>query len=203
MTDVVERKSPVAQRLLAATIATIDVHGESAVRVQDVVKGAGTQIPVLYRHFGNREGLLQAAQLLRLRRDLEEELEVVDAAIGSVETAEEFRAIVDTLLARAASPERRLHRARRVNVIGSSLGRPELIEGVAAAQKTAIVRIANVFERPAARGWLREGLDLQTFASWLGGAVLGRVVLEVDPSQIDLERYDEMWFDAVRHVMFG
>ena len=203
MTSATEDRDPVAQRILDATIATIDAQGEVGVRVQDVVRDAGVQIPVLYRHFGNREGLVQAAQLERLRRDLGAEMSAIQATLDGASTAAEFRELMDLVLARIASPERRLPRSRRANVLGSTYGRPELTVAVAAAQQDAIDRIALVMTRPAEQGWLREGLDPQTFATWLAGSAIGRVVAEIGPDQVDFEAYDAMWADAVRYTLFG
>ncbi|MDQ2677803.1 MAG: TetR/AcrR family transcriptional regulator [Actinomycetota bacterium] len=203
MTLVAEERDPVAQRILDATIATIDEQGEVGVRVQEVVRDAGVQIPVLYRHFGNREGLVQAAQLERLHRDLDVEMAAIRATLDGATTASEFRELMDEVLARIMSPERRLPRSRRANVLGSTYGRPELTAAVAAAQQEAIDRIALVMTRPAEQGWLRDGLDPQTFATWLASVAIGRVVAEIGPDRVDFDAYDAMWVDAVRYTLFG
>ena len=39
-------------------------------------------------HFGNREGLVQAAQLERLRRDLDAEMAAIHAMLDVADTAE-------------------------------------------------------------------------------------------------------------------
>ena len=195
--------APAAQRILDAAIDAIDERGEAALRVQDIVRVAGVQVPVLYRHFGNREGLVQAAQLERLRRDLSAEMAAIHAAIDTVGTAEEFRALMDVILVRIASPERRLPRARRVNVLGSTYGRPELVTQVAAAQGAAIEWIADLLTSPAERGWLREGFEPRTFATWLAGAAIGRIVAELDPDRVDGEAYDELWLETARFALFG
>ena len=195
--------APPAQRILDAAVLAIDERGEAALRVQDIVRVAGVQVPVLYRHFGNREGLVQAAQLERLRRDLAAEMAAIHAAMDTASTAEEFRALIEVVLERMTTPERRLPRSRRVNVLGSTYGRPELVAEVAAAQRIAIDWIADLLARPAALGWLREGLDPRTFAVWFGGAAIGRIVAELDPDRVDFAAYDEMWADAVRFTLFG
>ena len=192
-----------AQRILDAAVEAIDERGEAALRVQDIVRDAGVQVPVLYRHFGNREGLVQAAQLERLRRDLTSEMAAIHAAIDTVGTAEEFRTLMDAILVRITSPERRLPRARRVNVLGSTYGRPELVTQVAAAQRTAIEWIADLLTRPAELGWLREGFEPRTFATWLAGAAIGRFVAELDPDEGDVEAFDELWLDTARFALFG
>lgn len=203
MTPVAAGPEPVAQRILDAAVLTIDAHGEVGLRVQDVVRDAGVQIPVLYRHFGNREGLVQAAQLERLRRDLDAETAAIDAMVGTAGSAEEFRAAVESVLERAMSAGRRESRSRRMNVMGSTYGRPELAVAVAEAQHGVVDWIAAVLERPAEQGWLREGLDLRVFATWLAGTVIGRFVAELDPERIDFAAYDQMWLDGIRSTMFG
>ena len=194
---------PVAQRILDAAVAAIDANGEAALRVQDVVGEAGVQIPILYRHFGNREGLVQAAQLERLRIDLSAEILAVQAVLGSAESAEEFRAVFDTVMERVMSEERRGPRFRRVNVMGSTYQRPELLAGVAEAQHRAIDWIAGVLSEPAERGWLREGLDLRVFATWLAGTMIGRFVAELDTDGFDMHEYDRMWLRSVHETLFG
>lgn len=203
MIAVDEDRDPVAQRILDAAIVSIDAQGEVGLRVQDVVLQAGVQIPILYRHFGNREGLVQAAQLERLRRDLAVEIEVTGAMLGSAESAVEFRAILDAVLNRVMSEERRLPRSRRVNVMGSTYGRPELTAAVARSQHVAIDWIAGVLTRPAERGWIRQDIDLRVFATWLAGTMIGRFVAELDTESIDMAVYDQMWLDSIHHTLFG
>jgi AcrR family transcriptional regulator len=195
--------SPVAQRLLDATIAVIDEAGEAAVRVERIVAAVGVQIPVLYRHFSNREGLVQAAQAQRLRRDLEAEVLAFRAAVDLVADAASFRALVDALLAHLRAPERRVVRWKRVNVIGSAYGRPALAAELARLQQEAVTAIASCFRRPQELGWLRPDLDLEAFAAWFGGQTLARIMVELDESHLDMAAYDEMAADAIRHVLFG
>ena len=61
---------PTAQKLLEAAMRSMDTEGEAGLRVDAVVAEAGVTIPVLYHHFGNREGLVRAAHVARLQRDL-------------------------------------------------------------------------------------------------------------------------------------
>ncbi|HEY0519552.1 MAG TPA: helix-turn-helix domain-containing protein, partial [Ilumatobacteraceae bacterium] len=70
-----------ARRVLEAAIEAIDAGGEHAVRVQDIADQAKVQVPILYRHFVNRDGLIQAAQLERISRQVDTELRDLAAAI--------------------------------------------------------------------------------------------------------------------------
>jgi len=122
-------RSGVARRMIDATIDVIDQHGEVAVRVQDIVDSVGVQAPILYRNFANREGLVQAAQATRLQRDMGGEVGRFHAAVEAAETVEQFAELVDSLVEAVSAIERRALRWQRINVIGSTYGRPAQTTG--------------------------------------------------------------------------
>jgi AcrR family transcriptional regulator len=190
-----------ASRLLEATIAALDGGGESAVRVQDIADAAGVQIPILYRKFGNREQLIQAAQIERLGRALDREFREVGAVVDRAASAEQFRSLLDLILASLDTAERRAARWQRVNVIGSTYGRPELAAAVSLLQSRTIRGIADALRPPQQKGWLRKDLDLEAFAAWFAGQIMGRIVIELGDSEIDQSAWNSISADAVRHVL--
>ncbi|MEY2554270.1 MAG: hypothetical protein QOC57_2130 [Ilumatobacteraceae bacterium] len=197
------RRSATAERLLEAAIGAIDTGGEAAVRVQEVADAAGVQIPILYRQFGSRDGLIQAAQVERLSRTLGREMDDLASAMDAVATAEEFRALIDAVLASLDGAERRTARWKRVNVVGSTYGRPDLAVAVSKLQTRAVQGIAHALQRPQESGWLRDDLDLEAFAAWFAGQTMGRVLIELGGSEIDDSAWNSISADAVRHVLLG
>jgi AcrR family transcriptional regulator len=193
----------VGQRLIDATIAVIDVHGETAVRVQDIVATVGVPIPVLYREFGNREGLVQAAQVDRLTRALGGELELLAAAIQGVRDADEFATLIDLTLDQVWSEERRSMRWKRVNILGSTYGRPELTQAIAMIQRGSVSGIAEALRPAQEQGWMRQDLDLEAFAAWFAGLMIGRILIELGGTTQHDAAWNDMSRAALRHVMFG
>ena len=181
----------------------IDAHGEGAVRVQDIVDAAGVPVPILYRHFGNREGLLQAAQIERLVGDLESELVEIRAAFATVHDAERFRSLFDQMLAVVNAADRRTARWRRVNIVGSTYGRPQLAESVHEVQQRFVAGIAEVLRGAQERRWVRADLDVHAFSAWFIGQTLGRVVIELGGSNDSDEAWNAISTAAIRHVLFG
>ena len=172
-------------------------------RVQDIADAAGVQIPILYRKFGNREQLIQAAQIERLGRALDGEFREIGAVVDQAATAEQFRSLLDLILASLDTAERRAARWQRVNVIGSTYGRPELAAAVSQLQSRTIRGVADALRRPQQHGWLREGLDLEAFAAWFAGQTMGRIIIELGNSAIDQSAWNSISADAVRHVLLG
>jgi hypothetical protein len=88
-------------------------------------------------------------------------------------------------------------------VIGSTYGRPELAAAVALLQSRTIRGIADALRRPQLQGWLRKDLDLEAFAAWFAGQIMGRIVIELGDSEIDQSAWNSISADAVRHVLLG
>jgi AcrR family transcriptional regulator len=201
--DVLHPTADVARQMIDATVAIIDADGEAAVRVKDIVEAAGVQVPVLYRHFGSREGLVQAAQVERLVRDIDAQLDEVTKAIEQIDTIDEFRIMVDMILSSLADPERKKVRFQRLSVLGSAYGRPALVAEVARLQALYLEATAALLRRPQELGWLAEDLNVDAFASWFAGQMLGRVMIEFGEPIVEEAEYDAIVNDAVKHILFG
>lgn len=63
----------IRQRLIEVAVELFTSRGYSATSVREIVKGAGVSKPVLYYHFGNKEGLYLEI-MRRLERTLQEAL---------------------------------------------------------------------------------------------------------------------------------
>ena len=148
-------------------------------RVQDIADAAGVQIPILYRKFGNREQLIQAAQIERLGRALDNEFREVQAVVDRATTAEQFRSprphprFTDT-------PERR--RAMAASTGSAAYGRP-LAAAVRSCNHAPFGIAARFVGR--SRRWLRNDLDIEAFAAWFAGQIMGRIVIEL---QLGIDR---------------
>ena len=67
------------ERLLAAAVSLFAAKGYAAASVRDILRAAGVTAPVLYHHFGSKEGLF-----LALARDGKEKVEAARAeALGA------------------------------------------------------------------------------------------------------------------------
>lgn len=193
----------VGQRLIDATIEVIDATGETSVRVQEIVAAVGVQVPVLYRNFGSREGLVQAAQAHRLRRDRATGIGTFAAGVDAAGSAEEFRELLDALLRELSSPARAEVRWKRINAVGSTYGRPELAVAVAHLLQETLEELSAPLHLAHRRGWTRADLDVDAFAAWFAGQLLGRVLIELGSSPVDGDAWNEISADAVRHALFG
>jgi AcrR family transcriptional regulator len=194
---------PTAKKMVDVTVQMIDAHGEVAVRVQDVVAAAGVQIPVLYRHFGNREGLIQAAHVRRLQDDLAVFLEVGRESANAAKSRAEFVAMFGLLLDSFFVPERFAFRYRRLNILGSTYGRPDLQRAVVEVQKEATDQMVALFEPAQEQGWIRESVNLRAYVLWLVGMAMGEVLVEIGDEPELIEAWNKLARKAAMEALFG
>ena len=189
-------------KILDLAIAAIDAGGEAAVRVNHIVEEAGVTPPVLYYHFGNRDGLVIAAQIERYSRQIRQDIAAIGKRVSQCQSREELQtALVDvwekTLVGREES------RWRRVSVVGSAFARPELEAEVLRAQDEIVAGLVAVLQPCNERGWLREGIDLPSAVAWQHGLLLSRVFIERGAQQGETDEWDQLTLEALQHAFFG
>lgn len=198
-TEMLVPTHPTAVRLLDAAVRQMDAEGEAGLRVDAVVADAGVTIPVLYHHYGNREGLVRSAHAARLRRSMDDAIAIFGDAVGACEDPESFRATIDALLERVAAPNQ--DRAVRVNVLGATYGRPELQTEIATLQRSAWTRVAQALEEPQRRGWIVPDLRLEPFVAWMFGLIIGRILLDIQPGGDD-GTWSRLTREAIHRALF-
>ena len=188
-------------KILDLAIAAIDASGESAVRVNHICDEAGVTPPVLYYHFGSRDGLVIAAQIERYTRRTEADITAIGRAVARCESSDDLREVLVITWTRSLA-ERSESRWRRTNVLGSAYGRPELEAAVARAQDRIVKGLVEILEPCRQRGWLRSGIDLASAIAWHHSLLIGRVHIEHGTTAGNPAEWDRLTLDAIERVFF-
>jgi AcrR family transcriptional regulator len=189
-------------KILDLAIAAIDAGGEAAVRVNHIVEEAGVTPPVLYYHFGNRDGLVTAAQVERYSRQIREDIDAIGQRLSLCQSREELRAsLVD--IWKQALAGRGESRWRRVSVVGSAFARPELEDAVLRAQDEIVEGLTGTLQVAQERGWLRAEIDLPSAVAWQHSVLLSRVYVERGAQQGELAEWDRLMLKALVDAFFG
>lgn len=170
--------SEVARRILDAAVAIISERGEAELRIHDVTEAAGVQAPMIYRHFGNREGLVQSALLASFTENLAEVAAVLAVVAATASSAEEFRSAFTQLLVAAADPEREAHRRRRLMVLGSAVNRSDVTEIIRAKQAVVFEPFVRALRTARDNGWIRADLEPVEYVNWLTNSTISLAVSE-------------------------
>ena len=190
-------------RLLDAAVFVIDQGGVKALKVRDVSARAGVKEPSVYHYFGNRDGLVEAAQAKRYIRGLLELTEVFDRLVHQCVSRDTFIETIRTVTTAVFADDRQSVRAVRADVLGSAMSRPELKEAVAQAQRESHLLLDSTLTYAQAQGWVLPELDTMAFSVWYTGMVNGRLVYEIDPTQCSAAAWDKIAVDVTVSTLCG
>lgn len=196
-------RHPTQQKILDEAIRIIESSGEASVRVHDIESAVGVTAPSIYHFFGNREGLIVAAQAERILRSFEGFDSISREMLAKVTSKEELRAVFHELMAFVFSPTRALERQRRISILGSAEGRPDLATVVGETSRAFLQSAAENLQVFQDRGWVRADLDLVAFNQWLSGVILGRVYIEIGTEPSPNPAWDSIATSAIEFIVFG
>ena len=184
-------------KLLNATIEAISSGGESSVRVSTVATAVGVREPSVYHFFKNREALVEAAQIERYRRSYLEMILPFEAAALMSDTWADFERAVRKIFAAVYSPERAELRSIRMNVMGAAQSSPAIAAAVIEINHETAESLARVMTFGQEKGWVTKDLDAMALSYWGIGQINGRVMAEMNPSQVDLDAWTKVSIEAV------
>jgi len=180
------------RRLLEETIAVLAAGGEQAVRIRDIARRAGVAEPSIYHFFGDRNGLIEAAQEVRYGRDQTDLFDVFDAAVSVCPSQEAFVEVVRRTLVAVFDPARAPKRMTRVSALGASEQRSALRARLAEQQWEANRRLGATFTVAQGRGFVAADRDPHAIAAWIVGMVTGRVLIELGDPGFDPAGWDRI-----------
>jgi AcrR family transcriptional regulator len=184
-------------KLLNATIDAISSGGEGSVRVSTVASAVGVREPSVYHFFKNREALVEAAQIERYRRSYSEMILPFEVAALMSDTWADFERAVRKIFAAVYSPERAELRSIRMNVMGAAQSSPAIAAAVIEINHETAESLARVMTFGQEKGWVTKDLDAMALSYWGIGQINGRVMAEMNPTQVDLDAWNKVSIEAV------
>ena len=190
------------ERLLEAAIAVIGERGEAGLKVDEIADMAQITKPSLYHFFGDREGLVVAAQAERFRRSLRYGQEAALTSARACTTRDQYEAVVRSGLTQFADPAGRERRRARIDVLGSAVSRPTLKAEVDAVVTQAAHDLAELVDVGRERGWVTESISSMAMAVWWYGTLLGRYLVETNDA-FDVAEWHAIMVKVVLHLVLG
>jgi AcrR family transcriptional regulator len=193
---------PTAKALIKNTIEILETEGEEAVRLPRVLEGTGTSVTSIYHFFGNREGLLVAANAARfIQRSHQVALDFT-ATAKAAKTANDFLAFLKMNLAVNSQNEAFIKwRWNRVEVLGAGLHRPELLTSIVVHQRSIIDQFASIIKDAQQQGFVREDIDPAVSSIWYQGMTFGRILTEIQPELNQNEEWLDLAIEGTQAVV--
>jgi len=176
------------QRLLQAALAHLATRSEADLRVTEIAREAGVAVGLIRHHFGSRDGLVTAAQQIRLEGAVKSDLEAAKHFVKAAKDADEFLDGIRQLTVALLDPSRRDVRLSRIAVIGTAHGRPEVREAYARTIQELIDVLTVLVLQAQASGFARTDLDARAIATFIQAYALGMTLYDFDPEAVTSER---------------
>ncbi len=190
-------------RLLAGAISLMEEGGEAAVRVESVANLAGVTRPSLYHFFGDRDGLVIAAQGERYRQSLLYQMVDRTELTRQCKTRGEFKALMLQMMKSLMDADGERRRAVRTEVLGSSVARPRLRALIREIDTQASRELGVLLGVAKDNGWISIPFDLDVAATWWYGMMNGRYMVEGDGSSLIRREWDAIAIASVMFLLFG
>jgi len=182
-------------KILEAVALEIERNGMTQFRVKRVAAEAGISVALLYSYFDDREGLIAATIVHRFRQVLLGSADVFTKPLRHVETSEDLRAALQTMIADAQIPERTEGRLLRIESMSFAQHNRTASEGIAEAKREASAEILACVQPLVEKGLLAEGVSGVAFARIWYALFFGQISLE---GEHDLSIDSDDWLRALK-----
>lgn len=187
---------PTYTKILAHAVAVLNEDGFDRFNVQRVLDAAEVSRPTLYRHFGDVDGLIEAALVQTFGQEVDRHHKLAMELLGRSPDRAQFREGIRALLFSIGAVPART-RLRRAHAVALGDTRPELAAGVARVQEELTNGWEMVLREAQRLGHVRADLDTRAVAVMVQGITLGRIVDDAAVTHVTNEQWAEVCFDIV------
>lgn len=190
------------ERILEATIALIEANGEAGLRLEQVAETAAVAKRSIYHFFGDREGLIVAAQADRIVKMMAGEInDVLDSLLDCVEPEDYVHLVLSG--ARRAVAEGRERRRLRLQVLGSADTRPNLRHVVLSSHQWYVEQLTKIAAFGQRRRWVQSTYSAGVLGEFWFAMLVGRYVTEMYADEATQIASGNAVVDAISYMMFG
>jgi AcrR family transcriptional regulator len=171
------------QRLLDAAVNWLEQHSEADLRMSTIADDAGVTIALITHHFGSRDGLITAAQRVRVAGAVRQDIDFMREVLAAPVTADVFRAQLETMVTTVLDDAPSARRLSRMAALAAAHGRDELKSELAAEITQVMTAATQTVQQAQLRGVFRDDVDARALAALIQAMLLGFVLSDLDDQQ--------------------
>lgn len=176
------------KRLLDAAVRWLETNSEVDLRMATIAADAGVTIALITHHFGSRDGLIEAAQRVRVKGAVARDIEFIQEVLSNPVTVDEFRLKLEEMMRTILDDARSRMRLARLSALGSAHGREELKAELSEEITAVLSAVSDTVERAQWRGVFRGDIDPRATAVFFQSFFLGVVLADLDEKAPDWEK---------------
>ena len=203
MTKPIERETSrrgraTIEKLLEVTINELDRVGLAEVDIESLLRKSKISKGSLYHHFGNKNGLLAAAEAQQFMKYLKREGETFRKLIEDCKSKQKFIDLVAAVMKITRLEANIDFRKKRVRAIAMSFNDENLAQVLKNAQIEVTEYLAASFQIAKDRGWVKPDTDLMALSYWTQGVFIGHIMLDITEQTEHEEAWGQVAFEALR-----
>jgi AcrR family transcriptional regulator len=165
--------------VVTAAVEVLEQRGEAGVHITEISRRTGVSYGAIYHHFGDRDGLIRAAQYSRMRVQPLVELDALRDALQAVEDADLFAKCIATMCQSIVSTEHRHDRLVRASAIAAAIDRPQLRAALIDVESELSMQWEGVMLLAQQNGVADDALDPLAMAVFIEAVAFGVVLMEL------------------------
>ena len=178
--------------LIEATAAALEREGEAGVRIAEICDVTGVAYGTVYHHFGDRNGLIRAAQFARLRDQPGQDIAAFANALDGDDPTANFVTQLLDICRGLADPARGPVRLVRTSVLTTAQHDPEFLPAVTELETQVMADLVATIDRAKTEGIADSSLDSLALASYIAAVAYGLVLLEFNEHRPDQDHLAEV-----------
>ncbi|MEY2995739.1 MAG: hypothetical protein RLZ86_651 [Actinomycetota bacterium] len=178
--------------LIEATAAALEREGEAGVRIAEICDVTGVAYGTVYHHFGDRNGLIRAAQFARLRDQPGQDIAAFADALNGDDPTENFVTQLLDICRGLADPARGPVRLVRTSVLTTAQHDPEFLPAVTELETQVMTDLVVTIDHAKAAGIADPALDSLALASYIAAVAYGLVLIEFNEHRPDQDHLAEV-----------
>ena len=182
--------------LLGAAVAHLENGGDVDMKIDDILAKTGISRGSLYYHFGDRQGLVDAANLELYARRTRADVVALTGLIDRASTPDELLEAARALTEQTQSPARRDNRIERARLVGQ-IGCGRFAGRLEAVQHALNAAFAEAIARAQAKGLITPDHDPLALAVFIQAYTLGRVLGDLDTEPVDPAAWNALIGDVL------
>ena len=181
-----------ANSILSVAMHEFDLHGPANFNLDRVIEQAKVSRSSLYHHFGNRDGLLLAVELERLRSAMRADNLEARKLLEVISSAKEAFEIIELGVSTSASQAQRVIRQGRIASFAAAGHLPAIRDALRDTQIRATEEFAETLRLVRERGWIDPIDPIEGIAHFVQSFLLGRILVDI----LDDQDADHQWHIA-------
>jgi AcrR family transcriptional regulator len=197
-----EQTHPTKRALIDAVIKLLEDKGPELITSDEVLHLSGVSRGSLYHHFVDFGDLIEAAQVRRFTRYIDESIEFLAQVALASRTRDDMRAGLAKVTRATQSADASDRRFERVMPFAAATKNPRLKHRLGQEQERLTQALMDLVADGQNRGYFSLEFEPRVIAVMIQAYTVGKIVDDVTEIHMDAESWDLM-IDAVLDRVFG